>query len=135
MIRTESEYRDAIRRLEIDLHVIENQRAQFTALDLTPDEVAHALEPALTFHDQLREEVDVYERMRRCPVADHTGRPPMIRTIFAVGIFTLLGLFALKLVFGVLGVAFTLFGFLLGFNVTLGLGLWSFHAAYRKEEK
>lgn len=45
----------------------------------------------------------------------------MIRTIFAVGIFTLLGLFALKLVFGVLGVAFGLFGFLLGLALKIAL--------------
>jgi len=45
----------------------------------------------------------------------------MIRTIFAVGIFTLLGLFALKLVFGVLGVAFGLFGFLLGLAFKIAL--------------
>jgi hypothetical protein len=37
----------------------------------------------------------------------------MLRTIFAVGIFTLLGLFALKLVFGILGFAFGIFGALL----------------------
>lgn len=37
----------------------------------------------------------------------------MLRTIFAVGIFTLLGLFALKLVFGVLGFAFGILGALL----------------------
>lgn len=37
----------------------------------------------------------------------------MLRTIFAVGIFALLGLFALKLVFGILGFAFGIFGALL----------------------
>lgn len=37
----------------------------------------------------------------------------MIRTIFYIGIATLLGLFALKLLFGVLGFAFVLFGGLL----------------------
>ncbi len=45
----------------------------------------------------------------------------MIRTVFAVGLFTLLGLFALKLVFGVLGVAFGLFGFLLGLAFKIAL--------------
>ena len=45
----------------------------------------------------------------------------MIRTIFAVGVFTLLGLFALKVVFGILGVAFGLFGFLLGLAVKIAI--------------
>jgi hypothetical protein len=34
----------------------------------------------------------------------------MIRTIFTLGFFTLLGIFALKLVFGILGMAFGLLG-------------------------
>jgi hypothetical protein len=37
----------------------------------------------------------------------------MLRTIFTVGVFTLLGLFALKLLFGILGFAFGLLGVLL----------------------
>lgn len=45
----------------------------------------------------------------------------MFRTIFVVGIFTLLGLFALKLVFGVLGFAFGLFGALLWLAVKIAL--------------
>jgi hypothetical protein len=45
----------------------------------------------------------------------------MLRTIFVVGIFTLLGLFALKLVFGVLGLAFSVFGVLLGLALKIAL--------------
>jgi hypothetical protein len=45
----------------------------------------------------------------------------MLRTIFAVGIFTLLGLFALKLVFGVLGFAFGILGALLVWAVQIAV--------------
>ncbi len=45
----------------------------------------------------------------------------MLKTIFVVGVFTLLGLFALKLVFGVLGVAFSLFGGLLYLALKIAL--------------
>ena len=45
----------------------------------------------------------------------------MIRTIFTVGIFALLGLFALKLVFGILGVAFGLLGLVLVYAVKIAL--------------
>lgn len=45
----------------------------------------------------------------------------MLRTIFTVGVFTLLGLFALKLVFGILGVAFGLLAFFLGWAVKIAL--------------
>jgi hypothetical protein len=39
----------------------------------------------------------------------------MIRTIFAIGLFALLGLFALRMVFGIFGFIFVLFGGLLSF--------------------
>ena len=45
----------------------------------------------------------------------------MIRTIFTIGVFTLLGLFALKLVFGILGFAFGIFGVLLTLAVKIAL--------------
>ena len=53
------------RRLRQDRAVIEAQREKLRELGLTPDEVKRALEPALSFHEQLREEVETYERMRR----------------------------------------------------------------------
>ena len=45
----------------------------------------------------------------------------MLRTIFTVGIFTLLGLFALNLLFGILGFAFAIFGTLFWFAVKVAL--------------
>ena len=45
----------------------------------------------------------------------------MIRTIFYIGIAALLGLFALKLLFGILGFAFGLFGVLLVLAVKIAL--------------
>ena len=45
----------------------------------------------------------------------------MLRTIFMVGIFALLGLFALKLVFGILGGLLGLFMVLLGVAIKIAL--------------
>lgn len=45
----------------------------------------------------------------------------MLRTIFSIGIFALLGLFALKLVFGIFGFAFAILGALLGLAVKIAL--------------
>lgn len=45
----------------------------------------------------------------------------MIRTIFYIGIAAILGLFALKLVFGILGFALGLFSFLLVWAVKVAL--------------
>ena len=45
----------------------------------------------------------------------------MLRTVFMVGIFALLGLFALKLVFGILGGLLGLFMVLLGVAIKIAL--------------
>jgi hypothetical protein len=45
----------------------------------------------------------------------------MLRTIFAIGLFAVLGLFALKLVFGVFSVMFVLFGGLLAFAIKIAI--------------
>lgn len=65
MIRTDSEYQDAIKRLQQDRAVIEAQRSKLQEMKLSEDEVERGIEPALSFHEQLREEVEVYERMKR----------------------------------------------------------------------
>ncbi|HKG94733.1 MAG TPA: helix-turn-helix transcriptional regulator [Gemmatimonadaceae bacterium] len=65
MIRTNSEYSGALRRLLQDRDVIAAQRAQLEGLGLSPEEVACALEPAISFHQQLKEEVETYESMKR----------------------------------------------------------------------
>lgn len=45
----------------------------------------------------------------------------MLRTIFMIGLFAILGLFALKLIFGLFGVLFGLFGILLWWALKIAL--------------
>ena len=45
----------------------------------------------------------------------------MLRTIFTIGLFALLGLFALKLVFGVFGTLMALFGWLLVLAIKIAI--------------
>ena len=47
----------------------------------------------------------------------------MIRTIFAIGLFAVLGLFALRVVFGIFGVVFGLFAGLLFFAIKIAITL------------
>ena len=47
----------------------------------------------------------------------------MLRTIFSIGLFAILGLIALNFLFGILGVAFSLFVWLLGAAIKVGLVL------------
>ena len=45
----------------------------------------------------------------------------MLRTIFTIGLFALLGLFALKLVFGIMGPLFALFLWLLAMAIKVAI--------------
>ena len=65
MIRSEREYREALDRLKQDEEVIDLQRQKLSEHSLTEEEVSRALGPVLSFRDQLREEVEWYERARR----------------------------------------------------------------------
>ncbi len=65
MIRTDAEYRRALERLENDLNTINRQREKLDEMDLKEEEVKRAMEPLLSFHEQLKEEVEAYEKMKR----------------------------------------------------------------------
>ncbi len=65
MIRNEKEYKEAVRRLKQDKKVIQKQKETLESTDLSPEEIRRALEPMLSFHQQLVEEVDWYERVKR----------------------------------------------------------------------
>ena len=45
----------------------------------------------------------------------------MLRTIFSIGLFAVLGLFVLKVLFGIFGVVFSLFAWLLWKAITIGV--------------
>lgn len=65
MIRTESEYKSAIERLEKDRDFLAAQKSQFQAKGMTQREIDRAMQPSVSFHEQLKEEVDAYERIVR----------------------------------------------------------------------
>ena len=65
MIRTETEYQEARRRLKEGDRHMKAQQAELEKLDLSKAEIRRGMAPLLTFHDQLQEEVQRYERLRR----------------------------------------------------------------------
>lgn len=65
MIRTESEYQEAIRRFRQDREVAERMRLAFVTEGLTPEELETALEPTLSYQAQLSEEITWYENVCR----------------------------------------------------------------------
>jgi ribosome-binding protein aMBF1 (putative translation factor) len=65
MIRTNAEYEDALARLKRDREVVSAQREQLRDMGLAANEIERALQPVMSFHEQLKEEVETYERMKR----------------------------------------------------------------------
>jgi len=65
MIRTETEYQEAVARLKAETTRMQEQRTKLKKEGLTADQVRLALEPMESFHLQLVEEVEAYERLKR----------------------------------------------------------------------
>jgi ribosome-binding protein aMBF1 (putative translation factor) len=70
MIRTEAEYKNAQKKLDQEQETLQRQREQLGEIDLSDEEVERALEPMISFRDQLREEIETYEQMRRGDLPD-----------------------------------------------------------------
>lgn len=65
MIKTESAYKKALEKLRADKAFIQEQKKELERMELTKEQVEKALQPSITFHEQLKEEVVYYERIRR----------------------------------------------------------------------
>ena len=65
MIRNENEYKEAVRRMREERKRLAEHRARLEEMGLAPDEVKRALDPLRSFHEQLAEEVESYERLKR----------------------------------------------------------------------
>ena len=65
MIRTEREYQYIVQRLEQECEYIKLQREKLQELGLTEEDVSRAMEPTLSFHEQLKDEVEYYEKIKR----------------------------------------------------------------------
>lgn len=65
VIKTESAYKKALEKLEEDKVFIAKQKRELEKMGLTNEQIERALQPSITFHEQLKEEVVYYERIRR----------------------------------------------------------------------
>jgi len=65
MIRSEKEYERAVNRLEEEQKMIERQRAHFIELGHTGEELERLMQPMKSFNNQLKEEVEAYDGMKR----------------------------------------------------------------------
>jgi DNA-binding XRE family transcriptional regulator len=65
MIRNEPEYQEASKRLDEETQRLEQHRARLKEAGLGDDEIKRVIDPLASFHLQLREEVEAYERLKR----------------------------------------------------------------------
>ena len=81
MVRNENEYQEALRRIEQDREVRQRQRNALEAEGFTSEQVERGMAPLISFHLQLQEEVDWYEKVRRGnidPLLNFTGIGPLL---------------------------------------------------------
>ncbi len=65
MIRNESEYKEAVQRLADEKKRLTEHRARLKETGLSKEEIKRVIDPMESFHMQLREEVESYERLKR----------------------------------------------------------------------
>jgi len=86
MIHNESEYQEATRRQREELERLEQHRGRLEAAGLTAKEVERALDPLRSFHLQLAEEIESYERLRRGDLGELVNLHGLGRTLIALRI-------------------------------------------------
>ena len=87
MIRNETEYREAVERHKAEAGRLREQNAALEAKGLTPAEIARASVPFRSFHEQLREEIESYERLCRGEFAELQNFEGLGRLLIATRIY------------------------------------------------
>ena len=86
MIRSETEYQEAVKRLTDEEGRLKVQRSELKKLDLSQAEIKRAMDPLQSFHEQLKEEVESYDRLRRGEFDEITNFEGMGRLLIALRI-------------------------------------------------
>jgi len=86
MIRSETEYQEAVKRLTDEETRLKAQRIELKKLDLSQAEIKRAMDPLQSFYEQLKEEVESYERLRRGEFEEVTNFEGMGRLLIALRI-------------------------------------------------
>ncbi len=65
MIKNELAYQKAVEKLKQDQEFINNEKNRFEKMGLTPEQTKMAIQPLISFHEQLKAEVEYYEKIKR----------------------------------------------------------------------
>ncbi len=86
MIRNEPEYQEAVDRLREERTRLAEHRQRLEEMGLSAGEVKRALDPLRSFHLQLEEEVESYERLKRGDLGELLNLHGLGRTLVALRI-------------------------------------------------
>lgn len=78
MIRNEQEYQEASKRLEAERQRLDQHRKHLAESGLKKSELKRVMDPLISFHEQLREEVEHYENLKR-------GKFPNLQNLKGLG--------------------------------------------------
>jgi len=70
MIRNDAEYANSVKQLRAQTQRMRQQKAELSGMGLSQEEVKRAMDPVRSFHQQLKEEVESYERLKRGEFAE-----------------------------------------------------------------
>jgi DNA-binding Xre family transcriptional regulator len=65
MIRNETEYKKAVGRVAAEAARLKEERVKLQGMDFSKEEIKRALDPLRSFHEQLKEEVESYDKLKR----------------------------------------------------------------------
>lgn len=65
MIKNESAYQKAVEKLKQDQEFISSEKNRFEEMGLNSEQIKMAIQPLISFHEQLKAEVEYYERIKR----------------------------------------------------------------------
>jgi ribosome-binding protein aMBF1 (putative translation factor) len=86
MIRNEAEYQEAVRRLKEEKERLLEHKQRLQQSGLKRDELKRALDPLRSFHLQLEEEVESYERLKRGDIGELMNLHGLGRALVALRI-------------------------------------------------
>lgn len=70
MIRNDAEYKEAVTRITEEKRRLAEQQSKLKEMGLSREEIKRATDPMRSFHLQLEEEVESYERLQRGEFAE-----------------------------------------------------------------
>src|SRR6266446_10286294 len=65
MIQTEAEYENSRKRIELAEQMLKDQELKLAAEGLRPEQIKRALDPSRIFRDQVKDEIDSYDRLKQ----------------------------------------------------------------------